>query len=38
MIEACEQFEAEQEAMREFWEEQQDDHDPASCFCTRHWG
>ena len=35
--EACEQFEAEQEVMRELWEEQ-DDHSAGSCFCTRHWG
>jgi len=36
--EACEQFEAEQEVMREQWEEEQNDHSAGSCFCTRHWG
>lgn len=36
--EACEQFEAEQEVMRELWEEEQSDHSARSCFCTRHWG
>lgn len=36
--EACEQFEAEQEVMRELWEEEQNDHSAGSCFCTRHWG
>lgn len=34
---AVEQYEAEQEAMRESYEEQ-NDHSAASCFCTRHWG
>lgn len=35
---ANEQYAAEQEAMREYYEERNQGHNPSSCFCTEHWG
>lgn len=34
MIEALEQYHAEQEVMRE----EEESHNPSTCFCTEHWG
>ncbi len=36
--EAYSQYVAEQEAMREYYEQQSSGHSPSSCFCTEHWG
>ncbi len=36
--EANEQYAAEQEAMREYYEVRNSNHSPSSCFCTEHWG
>ena len=36
--EANEQYAAEQEAMREYYEERNNGHNSSSCFCTEHWG
>ena len=36
--EASEQYAAEQEAMREYYEQRNSGHSPGSCFCTEHWG
>ena len=42
MIEELEQYYAEQEVMKEIFEDEENlrirSHDPSTCFCTEHWG